>query len=354
MSRFLMGVVLLTAACSSHKSAESLCQIQIPAPAACMTTCDPSSGTGDALCPSGFHCASSGKCDAQCTPTGGQCGSGNSCSNDGFCQQDPGDDSPPIDADCPAVHFTATKTTPTVELLLDFSFSMKQKYGSDPNPPTRYQALKSALIDPTSGVVTKLQNAVVFGAAGYTGSTGDCPHLDPTPDRKIGNFDEIKALLDRGGAIDNTPTGESIDKIRLDFAAHPPMANSPAIIVLATDGLPDTCAVENPSNPTQQNAANAVAVKAAQDAYTAGIKLFFLFVGDANQAGTHPQRMANAGVGKDPVTGNAPFYAANSPADLTAAFNTIVGGVVSCDLTSPVRSIPTARRAASWPSTATR
>jgi hypothetical protein len=32
------------------------------------------------------------------------------------------------------------------------------------------------------------------------------------------------------------------------------------------------------------------------------------------QAGTHPQQMANAGAGMDPVTGRAPFYVATDPA----------------------------------------
>jgi len=339
MSRFLMGVVLLTAACSSHKSAESLCQNQIPAPAACMTACDPSSGTGDAVCPSGFHCASSGKCDAQCTPTGGQCGSGNSCSNDGFCQQDPGDDAPPIDASCPAVHFTATKTTPTVQLLLDQSGSMTADYGDG---LTRWTALNKALLDDTTGVVPKLGDKVIFGASVYSNKShkdntgkqvGDspCPKVHSTDDRKVNNLSEIQTLLTTYGPDEDTPTAESIDAIRADFAAHPPMQGSPPIIVLATDGLPDTCADADPPAGPRQEAANQKSVMAAQAAYAAGIKLFFLFVGD-DEAGNHPQQMANAGAGMNPLTGNATFYTAKNPAELTAAFNTIIGGVLSCDL----------------------
>ena len=41
--------------------------------------------------------------------------------------------------------------------------------------------------------------------------------------------------------------------------------------------------------------------------------------------------MANAGVRPD--RRNAPYYTANNPAALVTAFNTIINGVISCDLT---------------------
>ncbi|HEX4419489.1 MAG TPA: vWA domain-containing protein [Kofleriaceae bacterium] len=338
MNRLLLGLALLTAACGGHKSFDSLCADQVPPPAACNTACDPSSGTGDATCPSGFHCAAAGKCDTLCTPTGNECGNGYSCTTDGFCQSaGDGDDQSPIDANCPAIHFTPMKTTPTVQLLLDQSGSMTSNYGNNgTSKPDRWDALRTALVDPTAGVVATLGDKVVFGATLYSAHSTDqpnvCPILTKTTDRKLNNFTEIQQLVNSNNPLNDTPTAASIDAVRMDFAANPPAQGSPPIIVLATDGLPDTCDVPNPANQTQQDAANAVTVKAAQDAYTAGIKLFFLFVGDAGQAGTHPQQMANAGTGMDPATGTAMFYTAKNPAELTAAFNTIVGGVLSCDL----------------------
>src|SRR4051812_17541275 len=114
MSRvLLLGFVVLTVACG-EKTFESLCAAQVPAPAECNTPCDPAPGATTA-CPTGYHCASSGKCDLQCTVGGTQCGDGYSCSSDGYCKSTGGsgsgtggDDQPPdIDA-CPAVHVTAT------------------------------------------------------------------------------------------------------------------------------------------------------------------------------------------------------------------------------------------------------
>lgn len=333
-----MGFVVLAAACGSHKSFESLCQNQVPPPAACMTACDPSSGTGELTCPSGFHCAASGKCDTLCTATGGECGNGYSCTTDGFCQQNTGDDDPIIDADCPAVHFTAAKTTPTVQLLLDQSGSMTANYGGGLD---RWDALRQALIAPNTGVVAKLGDKVVFGASLYSNKSHDdgtgkqvgnapCPTVTSTADRKLNNLAEVQTLL-QANPDEDTPTAESIDKIRMDFKNNPPAQGSPPIIVLATDGLPDTCDDADPPAGTRQEAANQKSVQAAQAAYAAGIKLFFLFVGD-DEAGNHPQQMANAGAGKDPATGKAPYYTAKNPTELTNAFNQIVGGILSCDL----------------------
>ena len=42
--------------------------------------------------------------------------------------------------------------------------------------------------------------------------------------------------------------------------------------------------------------------------------------------------MANAGAGVQAGQPNAPYYISNTPQDLTNAFNSIIGGVISCDL----------------------
>lgn len=329
----LLGFVSLAVACGG-KTFPSLCANQVPPPAACSTACDPAPGAVNA-CPSGYHCSADGKCDAVCTLTGGQCGSDYHCTADGHCVPNGNGSGSGTDMDaCPSVHVAATKTTPTVELLLDQSGSMTAAYGNT----DRWNAMRNALIDPTNGVVKKLADKVVFGVTLYTGlSTNNsrttippCPRLT-TQARALNNFTAIQTLLQNSNPVDDTPTGESIDAVVADFKANPPMQGSPPIIVLATDGLPDSCQDANPPDATAQAITNAGSVAAAQRAYTAGVKLFFLFVGD-DQAGDHPQKMANAGAGLDPDTGKAKFYVATDPAQLTQAFNDIVGGVLSCDL----------------------
>src|SRR5438067_8722650 len=109
-------------ACGGHNNPSSLCQ-QVPAPPACMVSCDPSPGAPD-TCPSGYHCSPDGRCDAVCTLNGGQCGDGYVCTADGSCISSGSGSGMGPDANCPAIHFTPMKTTPSVELLLDRSGSM--------------------------------------------------------------------------------------------------------------------------------------------------------------------------------------------------------------------------------------
>src|ERR1041385_3383778 len=130
MTRVLLfGFVLLATACG-NKNFPSLCANQVPPPAGCNTPCDPSPGATNSCTP-GYHCSADGKCDTVCTIGGNQCGNGYTCTSDGHCIPDGSGSgsNPDIDA-CPSAHFTATKTTPTVELLLDQSGSMNAAYGN--------------------------------------------------------------------------------------------------------------------------------------------------------------------------------------------------------------------------------
>ncbi len=76
-------LLLFIAACGGSRG-QSVCENQIPPPAACMQTCDPTPGAPK-TCPSGFYCNPDGRCDAQCTQGGGECGDGYTCSANGEC-----------------------------------------------------------------------------------------------------------------------------------------------------------------------------------------------------------------------------------------------------------------------------
>jgi hypothetical protein len=329
-----IAFTVVLAACGS-KVGNGPCDSPNPPPE-CAQACDPAPGA-PSTCPAGFHCSPDGLCYAACTPGGSECGSNARCTDDGTCVPIDGDASLGPDADCPSVNFTATPITPTVQLVLDQSGSMVEAYGST----DRWNAMVNALVDPTTGVVANLESNVVFGATLYSGTSADdgtglqvgippCPALISRP-RVVNNFTSIAQMLNAADPIEDTPTAPTIDAVIADFVANPPMAGSPPIIVLATDGLPDTCENADPRNAAEQTAANATAVAAAQRSWTAGIPLFYLSVGD-DVTNAHAQAMANAGAGLDPATGTAMFYRANNPAELTAAFNSIIGGVLSCEL----------------------
>jgi hypothetical protein len=230
----------------------------------------------------------------------------------------PGDDQAGPDASCPAVHFTASQTTPSVQLLIDRSGSMATDL---PNTTTsRYQAVHDGLVGAT-GVVSALQNKAYFGAALFS-SDNPCPMLYKSNPRQMGNLSSIKTLIESQGPNGNTPTPPAIDATVADFVAHPAPQGSPPVIVLATDGLPNSC---NDGSDT-----SAQSITAAKNAYAAGIRLFVLGIAGVNDG--FLQSVANAGVGWQTGQPNAPYYTANSPQQLQAAFNQIIGGVLSCDL----------------------
>lgn len=221
------------------------------------------------------------------------------------------------DAACPAVHFMATQVTPSIQLLIDRSGSMDTNL---PNTNTsRYEAMHDALVG-ANGVVSSLQNSVYFGASLYS-ADAPCPKLY-SQGRATGNEAAIKSLIESQSPNGNTPTAPSIDAVVADFAANPPPMGSPPVIVLATDGLPNSC---NGNGDT-----TAETVVAAQAAYAAGIRLFVLGIAGVND--NFLQQVANAGAGVQTNQPNAPYYTANSPAQLQQAFQQIIGGVVSCDL----------------------
>lgn len=224
---------------------------------------------------------------------------------------------PTVDANCPSVNFMATQVIPSIQLVIDRSGSMGETL---PNTnTTRYQAMRDALVG-TNGVVGQLQAKAHFGASLYS-SDSPCPKFYNTATRALNNFTQVKSLIESQSPNGNTPTPPAIDAAAALFAANPPPMGSPPIIVLATDGLPNSCN-GNDSQPES--------VLAAKNAYTKGVRTFILGIAGVND--TFLQAMANAGQGVQANQPNAKYYTANSPAELQMAFQQIIGGVVSCEL----------------------
>ena len=220
------------------------------------------------------------------------------------------------DASCASVNFMATQVIPSIQLVIDRSGSMGQLISTN---MTRYQAMREALVG-ANGVVGSLQSKARFGASLYS-SDSPCPKLYNTGTRDLMNFQQVQQLIDSQGPSGNTPTPGAIDQTVAAFAANPPPMGSPPIIVLATDGLPNSCAGAD---------SQVESVTSARNAYTAGIRTFVLGIAGVNDG--FLQNMANAGQGVQQGQTAAKYYTANSPAELKTAFEQIIGGVVSCEL----------------------
>jgi hypothetical protein len=239
---------------------------------------------------------------------------------------------------CQSVQVTPTFTVPNVMFLVDQSGSMVENFGGGLD---RWEAAHSAI----TGIVSDLDSIVRFGLTTYTSDNGNsnlpCPRL-PVAGNPLAASPRVDFGLNSGSEIGNnsiypssypsdaggdTPTGDSIDALVSIIQADPPPAEGPTIIVLATDGEPDTCEQPNPQN------GQAEAVSAAAAAHAVGLDLFILSVGDEVGA-AHLQDMANVGVGlaEDGSEGNAPYWVGNNPQELSDAFREIIGASISCEV----------------------
>lgn len=232
--------------------------------------------------------------------------------------------------DCPSAEVLFEPVVPTVILLIDQSGSMTAAFDGS----NRWDVVREALIDPATGVIAALEDDVRFGLALYTSDGGGAPDVCPVLVEEapiISGLAAITASYEGESPTGDTPTGDSIDVVAAALAAD--MTDGPKIIVLATDGEPDTCEVPNP----QEGQGEAVA--AAENAYTDGIETFVISVGN-DVSETHLQDMANAGTGWMPGDPDAPFYVPSDADAMVAAFEEIINGARSCVLTLDSAILP--------------
>ena len=329
--KLLGGVVLLLSACSStpnsagaSRGARSTDKSQIGTPIA-GTRGAAGSGTADVL-PSGPTPGST-----IIGVVSGAAGSPDVKLRDGQCaRQDIG----------------AMRIRPTVWLVIDGSGSMIQPLDvQDMASPTRWNALREALMDPTKGLVKSIENDVDFGMVIYDGPLGGftlplpdgsappagaamtCPRLVDVEPAK-GNFAAIDMAYTKDPLGGSTPTDKALEQV----IAHLPMpkdlgpdeaATRPTIVVLATDGEPnDFCSMAFPPLDVRPNVINAVKQLVANGNKTYVISL----------AGTDPGLMqfcaevaAAGGTGK-------PAYVPSTRDALIQAFREIIGPGVACDV----------------------
>ena len=250
--------------------------------------------------------------------------------------------------------------TPNVMLVVDRSRSMEEDFGTD----TRWNVLRTALIDPTAGFVTTLETQIRFGLTMYTGplmsgggapppprggsggagggaaATGgsggtstECPILAGVP-IALNNYAQISASYLATEPLGNTPTGASIAAIAPQIQAlDPVLFPGPRVMVLATDGEPNTC-----TSLTDNMNGRRLSEEAIQAAYDAGIQTFVISVGD-DVGEDHLRRIANLGQGFPVNDMTERFYPANDPSELATAFTTIINGIRACvfDLNGTVK-----------------
>lgn len=357
--------------CTSFGECQALCL-------GCGNSCDTTEE-----CPSGQYCTSEGTCQQECEPeTDDPICPANYCSQDGKCTTrnnviiDPmggaggGGNNP--NEECIDVEVDFEPQIPNVVLLIDQSGSMT---GSDGNfddtvndaigagtytawdcgdeEDWRWNVVRNVLLHPENGVVKPLEDSVRFGLALYSSDNGpirgsECPLLTEV-DLAFGTHEEMLDNFECSDLEEDTPTRESLTAVAeklnaLDF-------DGPKVIVLATDGLPDSCHCpdwgnQNPSsdNPpddcynTEENQVMRggelmspehaeqydVVQEAARIHEEYGITIEVINVGTASLQ-AHLDDIAEHGG----ATSGASINGFN-PAALTDAFRSIIDGVRSC------------------------
>ncbi len=223
--------------------------------------------------------------------------------------------------ECPELDEVLLPQVPTFQLVVDRSGSMDEDFGG----VSRWDAMVETLIG-GDGVVTRLQSDIRFGLTLYSNDMMMCPTVDSLGPQ-LDAEDEISAALGATMPEGDTPTGES-----LQLATELVLADTwegEKVLVLATDGEPDTCAIPDPMG-AEVDEVRGVAVDAVTAAYEAGIRTFVISVGQ-ELAEEHLQDLANAGIGVGDGDPPAEFWIANDTDSLVAAFDAIVAGIRPCD-----------------------
>jgi hypothetical protein len=252
------------------------------------------------------------------------CPSGDVCNLDGECvtisappaTPDAGAPTPP-DApgtECEPRALSLAPLVPSIHFVLDQSGTMNNNFGG----VSRYRAMRDALVG-TGGAIVDNQDAVAFGITLYTSHNGGstCPILQ-NEERRLGNAAAITTRLDDNGPDGDNPLAETLNRVTSDFAIAPAAPGAPAIIVVATDGVADTC------TDSDDGSGAAGSIVAAGEAFAAGVEVVMVSIGTGVEAG-YLQDIANAGAGITPDERvSATFFVAGNPAALTTAFGRIV------------------------------
>ena len=257
---------------------------------------------------------------------------------------------PLFDPSCASTNVRANRILPTVMLVVDGSTSMEMPYGEAAPPPdggvamagmaapaaapSRWMSIRGALVDPTNGVVPKLQGLVKFGMALF-GTQPSCPLPFGIIEPVLNNATAITAGLPNGMAPGVfTPTGPALDMVvdHLPDSSNVPPDEppiGPQIILLATDGDPNACEGSLFAPPVTDYAPS---IAAAMKAQAKHIKMYVIGVG-MDAAATHLQEMANIGQGMPQTMnpGAEVFYPENAAA-LSDTLAALIGAELSCDL----------------------
>ena len=263
----------------------------------------------------------------------------------------------PGDEICASAVVQTNKNMPTVVFVVDGSGSMCAPFGET---TTRWQALRSALLDPMKGLIYRLQNAVRFGITLYDGTIdpmlsdatsliqnppcaliyatlggknmGMCPQLLEAMPPKLDNASAIDMVFPQVELGGSTPTdrvaAHVIDAlIASQVPARPDEpAPSKTYVILATDGAPnDICVNGKGGDGSQQRQG---VISAVDRGAAAGITTWVISLAAGDVAlQAHLDEVAKHG---DPSNPGAKTFSPTNPDELIMTLAVLLGGAVGC------------------------
>jgi hypothetical protein len=209
---------------------------------------------------------------------------------------------------------------------MELDLTSQEPYGScsieEPGPMTRWGALRQALVGDPDGVVTRLQDVISFGFYLF-GTQPSCPLVATPIAPAAGQGDAIRNAFPIKPPGSNTPTGLALQMVVDGLSPNkgPDTMIDPQIILLATDGAPNSC--DDSTIDFQPS------LDAAMAAQAKGVTMYVLSLAEpAGDYGMHLQQMADIGLNQK----DAPLYSPSSQEQLRTDLESLIGGAVGCDV----------------------
>lgn len=253
-------------------------------------------------------------------------------------------------SDSTPVSVDSSCSNPTVLFVIDGSGSMSEGFGG----PTRWQALRTALLDPMTGFISRFQDKASFGMLIYDGSIETstsqsgasagamcptamsamadamCPRLVSVPPM-FSNLAEINAKYPAKELGGSTPTDKAlaaaVEQIAALTAGKDPEQN-PGFIILATDGEPnDLCTGGRGGDGSLQRQC---VISAVDRAAAAKVRTFVIsLAGNDMKLQQHLAEVAKHGDPSDPM---AHPYSPMNPDELVMALKAVLTPALGCEL----------------------
>jgi hypothetical protein len=258
------------------------------------------------------------------------------------------------DGMCAEANVQTSRNTPVILFVIDGSGSMCDQFGGS----TRWQSLRTALLDPAMGLIHRLQGTAEFGMVLYDGTidivlaltaiggsppaecagrytemkmTGECPGLIqvPTAINNAAAIDMAFPMTELGGS---TPTDKAmkaaVDQLIAAQMPGPDMMIKPQYIILATDGQPNDICVGGVGGDGMLQKQGVIAE--VDRAAAANITTFVVSLAGGDMGlQMHLDEVARHG---DPDNMMARTYSPETPEELVSALAALVGGAVGCDI----------------------